>query len=65
MGKNKKSDLEEDCACMEKCVKAFEELSRHYCEKTSSDSVAISQAKQARIRTLQWLCRFIEDHPYL
>jgi len=65
MSKNKKSDLMEDCACMEKSVKAFEELSRHYCEKHDNDSVAVGQAKQARMRTLQWLCRFIEDHPYL
>jgi len=60
-----KSDSKAEYTCMEVTVKALEALSRHYCELNSSDSVARKQATNARIRILQWLCNFIENHPYL
>lgn len=63
--KDKIRDLEADCVCMGKVIKAFEELSRHHCEINSPDSVAISQATSARSRVLQWVNHYITDHPYL
>ena len=59
------TDLKADCVCMEKVVEAFEQLSRHHCRVHDGDSVAVKQALLARMRVLQWLSHFIEDHPYL
>uniref|UniRef100_A0A6H1ZHU8 Uncharacterized protein n=1 Tax=viral metagenome TaxID=1070528 RepID=A0A6H1ZHU8_9ZZZZ len=51
--------------CMERCVSAFEKLSRHHYELRGGDSVAIKQGNAARIRVLAWLGGFITDHLYL
>uniref|UniRef100_A0A6M3JBP7 Uncharacterized protein n=1 Tax=viral metagenome TaxID=1070528 RepID=A0A6M3JBP7_9ZZZZ len=63
--KKEESHANADYVCMEEAVKAFEKLSRHYCGVRDGDSVAVKQATLARMRVLQWLGHFIEDHPYL
>ena len=63
--KDKIKDIKVDCVCMDKIIKAFEELSRHHAERTSSDSGAIAQGKKDRFRVLQWVNCYITDHPYL
>ena len=61
----KKDDLKADQDCMDQCIAAFKKLSRHHCEIHSSDSVAVKEGTNARHRVLQWLCSFIQEHPYL
>jgi len=59
------SDIKADQNCMSECVKAFEVLSRHYCDDPySNDSIAVGYAQKARLRVLQWMVSFIQDHPH-
>jgi len=65
MKKKKLNDLTAEQKCMTECVAAFEGLSRHHCELHDNDSVAVDEAWQARIRVLQWLASYIQEHKYL
>lgn len=65
MTAGKIDDLKADQNCMSKCVSAFTELSRHHCELHSSDSVAVRHAEEARVRVLQWLAAYLQNHRYL
>ncbi len=64
--KIKTTDVEADQNCMSKCVEAFITLSRQHCDSPScSDSVAEARAERSRLRVLQWLAAFIQDHKFL
>jgi len=63
--KNKLNDLTAEQKCMTECVTAFGGLSRHHCELSDNDSVAINEAEQARVRVLRWLGSYIHEHKYL
>jgi len=64
--KNKSAleDLNVEQKCMTECVTAFEKMARHYCDLDDNDSVARNQGVAAKLRVLQWVAAYLQEHKW-
>lgn len=58
-------DLRAEQKCMLECVRAFETLERHYCDVDDLCGVSRKLGEAAKIRTINWLVQFLQEHRHL